>query len=79
MAEDRHPAHANRERHVPVLLSGSGKHRCVLLHVGSEYETMGAYTGIGNARLQGLTTQLNLTGNKFNIAIVSSKDISSRG
>ena len=27
---------------------------------------------IGNAKLQGLTTQLNLTGDKYNIALVSS-------
>jgi hypothetical protein len=28
------------------------------------------YTEIGNAKLQGLTDQLNLTGNKYNIALV---------
>jgi hypothetical protein len=28
---------------------------------------------IGNAKLEGLTTQLNLTGNKYNIALVGSQ------
>ena len=45
--------------------------------VGTTYErscwssTLIIREGLGNAKIQGLTTQLDLTGNKYNIALVS--------
>ena len=41
---------------------------------GRSWGVDGAEESVGNAKLQGLTTQLNLTGNKYNIALVRGFD-----
>lgn len=43
-----------------------------LIHSGTALSTLVWKGNIGNARLQGLQTQLHLTDNQYNIAVVSS-------
>jgi hypothetical protein len=41
-----------------------------LYSIGISLDLTTSLGNIGNAKLEGLTTQLNLTGNKYNIALV---------